>query len=218
MLFTTSEQFVVLTVVLLSGWLIGFASAPNAAKWKRRARAQADSSAAYHRDAEDKLRAAQQRATDLKDELASLRADHADAEQTIARLRSGAKHDVAAEVVPAAVAPVPEPVVEADNVIPHARVDPRPGREDLTRIRGIDALLATRLFSLGLVRFEDIEKLSAADEIALEQRLALPAGLIARDEWRAQAAALRAGSADAPGEHVETGALQAPEVPPPPPA
>ncbi|WP_426263150.1 hypothetical protein [Sphingomonas sp. PWP1-2] len=218
MLFTTSEQFVVLTVVLLSGWLIGFASAPNAAKWKRRARAQADSSAAYHRDAEDKLRAAQQRATDLKDELASLRADHADAEQTIARLRSGAKHDVTPEVVPATVAPPHEPVVEADNGIPHARVDPRPGREDLTRIRGIDALLATRLFSLGLVRFEDIEKLSAADEIALEQRLALPAGLIARDEWRAQAAALRAGSADAPGENVETGALQAPEVPPPPPA
>lgn len=201
MLFTTSEQFIVLTVVLLSGWLLGFASAPNATKAKRRARAQADSHAAYRRDAEDKLRAAQQRAGDLKDELAALRADHADAEQLITRLRGTAGRETAPPVPPA-----PEPVVEtvAETVTdtpPAFAAAPRAwpagtAREDLTRIRGIDGLLATRLFSLGLMRFEDIEKLSAVDEIALEQRLALPAGLIAREEWRAQAAALRVDSAN----------------------
>jgi predicted flap endonuclease-1-like 5' DNA nuclease len=68
-----------------------------------------------------------------------------------------------------------------------------PERDELTRIRGIDAPLRTRLAELGVVRFEDLEKLSAEDEMALEQRLALPVGYIAREQWRPQAALLRAG-------------------------
>lgn len=223
MLFTTSEQFVVLAVVLLSGWLIGYASAPNAAKAKRRARTQADSFAAYRRDAEDKLRAAQQRGTDLKDELATLRADHADAERTIARLRAAhAAGDGGASDVPPlpavadSIAPppvVPPPVVPPPVVQPPAAplaASPRAWpagteRDDLTRLRGIDGLLATRLFSLGVMRFADIERLSDADEIALEQRLPLPAGAIAREQWRTQAALLRQGAADAHAARFATG-------------
>ncbi len=198
MLFTSSEQFVVLAIVLLSGWLIGFASAPSAAKAKRRARAQADSFAAYRGDAEDKLRAAQRRSADLTDELATLRADHADAEQTIARLRAaGAKHgdgDAADAPIPVTAHPTETPLTTPAYELP---TTPRAwpagtARDDLTRLHGIDGLLATRLFSLGVMRFEDIEKLSPEDEMALEQRLALPAGYIAREEWRAQAASLRA--------------------------
>lgn len=199
MLFTSSEQFVVLAIVLLSGWLIGFASAPSAAKVKRRARAQADSFAAYRGDAEDKLRAAQRRSADLTDELATLRADHADAEQTIARLRGagvtrGGSDAVAAPTLVAA-APTAVAISTPTYELPAApRAWPAgTARDDLTRLRGIDGLLATRLFSLGVMRFEDIEKLSPEDEMALEQRLALPAGYIAREEWRAQAAWLRAG-------------------------
>ncbi len=199
MLFTSSEQFVVLAIVLLSGWLIGFASAPSAAKAKRRARAQADSFAAYRGDAEDKLRAAQRRSADLTDELATLRADHADAEQTIARLRAaGAKHgdgDAADAPIPVTAHPTETLVTTPASELPAApRAWPAgTARDDLTRLHGIDGLLATRLFSLGVMRFEDIEKLSPEDEMALEQRLALPAGYIAREEWRAQAASLRAG-------------------------
>jgi predicted flap endonuclease-1-like 5' DNA nuclease len=68
------------------------------------------------------------------------------------------------------------------------------GYNDLTRIRGIDSVLNNRLFGLGVTRFADIEKLSAEDEIALEQRLNVPAGFIAREQWRDQAALLRAGN------------------------
>jgi predicted flap endonuclease-1-like 5' DNA nuclease len=74
-------------------------------------------------------------------------------------------------------------------------------RDELTRIRGIDDLLNTRLFGLGVVRFEDVEMLSAEDEMALEERLQLPAGTIARDQWRAQAAFFRAGRNNEPAAH-----------------
>lgn len=195
MLFTTSEQFVILAIVLLSGGLIGFAMAPSARKATRRARAQADSFAAYRRDAEDKLRAAQQRSADLKDELATLRADHADAERTISRLRAAPTKSGGDGGSPAVMAAPAEPVAvkPATDLLAAPRAWPAgTARDDLTRLRGIDGLLATRLFSLGVMRFDDIEKLSAEDEMALEQRVGLPAGYIAREEWRAQSARLRA--------------------------
>ncbi|MFA6115858.1 MAG: hypothetical protein WC729_17820 [Sphingomonas sp.] len=68
------------------------------------------------------------------------------------------------------------------------------GYNDLTQIRGIDGVLSTRLFGLGVTRFADLEKLSAVDEMALEQRLNVPVGFIAREQWREQAALLRAGN------------------------
>ncbi|MFX7705345.1 hypothetical protein ABTJ74_20115, partial [Acinetobacter baumannii] len=64
----------------------------------------------------------------------------------------------------------------------------------LSRLRGLDEGLAEKLHALGVTRFEDIEKLSAEDEIALEERLGVPAGYIAREQWRSQAALLRAGN------------------------
>ncbi|WP_010217825.1 hypothetical protein [Sphingomonas sp. PAMC 26621] len=88
--FTTPEQFVLLAVVLLAGWLIGYASAPSPRKYKRRLREQAESYTTYHDDAEDRLRAANQRATDLAREAEVLRHDQADAERTIAALRASA--------------------------------------------------------------------------------------------------------------------------------
>lgn len=117
------------------------------------------------------------------------------------------------EAVPVAVvehAPVIEaaPVAEIVEPAPVAEVVAAPapaaapdkawlgaaGYNDLTQIRGIDSVLNNRLFGLGVTRFADIEKLSAEDEIALEQRLNVPAGFIAREQWRDQAALLRAGN------------------------
>ena len=68
------------------------------------------------------------------------------------------------------------------------------GYNDLTQMRGIDGVLSTRLFGLGVTRFADLEKLSAVDEMALELRLNVPVGFIAREQWREQAALLRAGN------------------------
>ena len=99
--FTTLEQFLLLGTVLLGGWLLGYASAPNAAKWKRRLRAQSERFTAVQAEAKDRIRAANQRATDLHSDLEAVRADHAEAERTIAGLR-------AAAVVPPVSAPKPD--------------------------------------------------------------------------------------------------------------
>lgn len=71
--------------------------------------------------------------------------------------------------------------------------------DDLTRIRGIDDDLASNLQALGVHRFSDIETMSAIDELALEQRLKLPAGFITAEQWRLQAALLAADVARAQG-------------------
>lgn len=63
----------------------------------------------------------------------------------------------------------------------------------LTRIRGIDATLAAGLGSLGVRRVEDIERLSAEDEKALEIQLNLSPGQIANHQWRLQAALIGSG-------------------------
>ena len=104
----------------------------------------------------------------------------------------------------AEAAPVAE-IVEPAPAAPEVATEPPPpvpdkawlgaaGYNDLTQIRGIDSGLNNRLFGLGVTRFADIEKLSAQDEMALEQRLNVPAGFIAREQWRDQAALLRAGN------------------------
>ncbi len=69
-------------------------------------------------------------------------------------------------------------------------------RDDLTRMRGVDTVTNTRLFGLGVTSFDDIVHLSQEDEMALEQRLGLPAGYITREQWRDQAGLLRVGKDD----------------------
>lgn len=67
------------------------------------------------------------------------------------------------------------------------------GPSRLSRIRGIDAALEARLNEAGIRTAEDIEKLSAEAEMALEKQLSLPAGHIALEQWRLQAALLDSG-------------------------
>lgn len=68
------------------------------------------------------------------------------------------------------------------------------GRDNLVRIKGIDEARAKRLNELGIKTYREIEKMAPADEAALEQRLELPAGTIAEQGWREQAALLAAGN------------------------
>ncbi|MEP7005828.1 MAG: hypothetical protein ABI810_07585, partial [Sphingomonas bacterium] len=107
-------------------------------------------------------------------------------------------------IAPVKAEPVAE-IVEPAPAAPEVVAEPAPpapdkawlgaaGYNDLTQVRGIDSGLNNRLFGLGVTRFADIEKLSAQDEMALEQRLNVPAGFIAREQWREQAALLRAGN------------------------
>lgn len=69
-------------------------------------------------------------------------------------------------------------------------------RDNLNRLRGVDPLVANRLFALGVTTYDDIVQLSQEDEMALEQRLGVPAGFITREQWRTQASLLRFGKED----------------------
>jgi predicted flap endonuclease-1-like 5' DNA nuclease len=115
-----------------------------------------------------------------------------------------AEHEAhAAEPAP----PAPEPVVEAAAPAAEAPAKTWFGaarRDDLTRMRGIDATMNTRLFGLGVTSFDDIVHLSQEDEMALEQRLDLPAGYITREQWRDQAGLLRFGKEEEFNERFGT--------------
>jgi len=63
-------------------------------------------------------------------------------------------------------------------------------RDDLSLIRGVGRERETRLNELGIHRYRDITALSAEEEAALEGRMGLEPGTIAREEWRDQAALL----------------------------
>ncbi|OYY89749.1 MAG: hypothetical protein B7Y45_10790 [Sphingomonas sp. 28-66-16] len=108
--------------------------------------------------------------------------------------------------------PDPDPIAATDERVDAPPVDASPappwepeaaagrtarGGSSLLAIRGMDDTLAGRLGALGVTTPEDIERLSAEDELALESRLGLPAGYIAREQWRLQAALLGSGDEDA---------------------
>jgi predicted flap endonuclease-1-like 5' DNA nuclease len=69
-------------------------------------------------------------------------------------------------------------------------------RDDLSLIRGVDRAGETRLNDLGVHRYRDITRLSADEEAALEGRMGLNPGTIAREEWREQAALLERDKLD----------------------
>lgn len=215
MLFDRPAQFMVLGALLAIGWLFGYASHPGPRKWKRKLANQAGSFTQYHDAAEERLRTANARIAALEGKTASLAARHAEALATIETLRATPSPEPAPATVPVAVeapavATTVDPVLSG-AVVEHAEPTRAPhdkaadpampvkgwfgssGQDDLTRLRGIDGPMNTRLFGLGVTRFEDIEKLTAEDEMALEQRLAVPVGYIGREQWRHQAALLRAG-------------------------
>ena len=87
------------------------------------------------------------------------------------------------------------------------------GRDNLARIRGIDEAREQRLNALGIKTYREIEKMTAEDESALEQRLGCEAGTIAREQWREQAALLRAGNEE---EHLQRFGATAPPPSPAP--
>jgi predicted flap endonuclease-1-like 5' DNA nuclease len=211
MLFSTTSQFVVLALLLLIGWLFGFVSHPGGELWKRRYQEEGEKYAAYRDDADNEIRQANHRIAELEASCASLEQRNVEAEATIADLNS--KLDVpASPALPVTVAtpveseapPPPKkgrsrPIAETHAAPVIFGKGPNEGgtglgsNDDLTRIRGIDPALSTRLFGLGVVRFSDIQKLTTVDEMVLEQRLGLPPGFVSHEQWRNQAAQLLRG-------------------------
>lgn len=179
--FQTPTEFVALALTLIAGWFFGLASAPGGRKWKERYQDEEVASAAYRHQAETDLKEANRRIRELEQERDALRADLDRAE--------------------AAPAEAPAAAAVADSSEPGAgwRGWFGWGRDNLSRIRGIDEARETRLNELGIKTYREIEKMTADDEAALEARLELPKGEIAKEEWREQAALLRAGNEDEHG-------------------
>ena len=178
MLFTTPTQFAVLLLMLVIGWLFGFASHPGGRKWKA---AYRDERAARTKDVAER----DARLRDLEASNAALIAERDRAAVAPVAVRS-ARPDVAA--------PRADRAPEKRGWFEWSRGD------DLTRLRGVDHDLAQRLSAEGVDSFAELADLSDQDEIALERRIDLPAGFIRREQLREQARLLAAGRADEHGK------------------
>ncbi|UIJ44565.1 hypothetical protein LZK98_16090 [Sphingomonas cannabina] len=93
----------------------------------------------------------------------------------------------------ARAAPVTAQIVEGADTRPARRGWFGWGRDNLSRIRGIDEVREKAINAEGIKTYEQVETMSVEDEAELERRLGLEPGTIGREDWRAQAAMLREG-------------------------
>ncbi|MEZ0241982.1 MAG: hypothetical protein ACAH11_01310 [Sphingomonas sp.] len=179
--FQSPTQFTALVLTLLAGWLLGLGSASGGRKWRDALEDEAGDHANYRHQAETDLKEANRRVRDLEAECERLK-----------------KAVTAAEA--AAVAAPAAAVAAGDDSGAGWRGWFGWGRDNLSRIKGIDDAREKRLNELGIKTYREIEKMTPDDEAALEQRLEMEKGAIAKEEWREQAALLRAGNED---EHAK---------------
>lgn len=172
MLFQTPTQFAVLALVLFAGWLFGLASSSGGRKWKERFRAEEAAHRTYRTEV----------ATDLKARDARL------AEVEAERDRYARERSVAAPGVAGAAAGTATRGAGGGFF--------GWGRDNLSRIRGIDQATERALADRGIKTYAAIESLTEADERALEDDLNLRNGTIDAEHWREQAAMLREGRDD----------------------
>jgi predicted flap endonuclease-1-like 5' DNA nuclease len=209
MLFNSLGQFVVLALLLFGGVILGLGLHPGGKKWRRRLYEESEAYSNYRRKAEAQIRDGNARIAELEQENAALKESADKAGPSIAGTEPGA-----APVVTAAPVIAPEPEATAVETIADAEPIAAPvaasaavaafplrdagdaDGDDLSRIRGIDDTLKAKLAALDVTSFADLAKLSDEDEMALEQRLDIPAGYILRERWRDQATLLRAGETE----------------------
>ncbi|MFV0623722.1 hypothetical protein ACBY01_06900 [Sphingomonas sp. ac-8] len=180
MLFQTPTQYLVLVLCLVAGWLFGLASSSGGRKWRERLRAEEVEHKRYREEAAAELKARDTRIHELE-----------------------AERDRALRAAPVGTAPVAVATATPVTADTHRHEGLGGwfgwGRDNLSRIRGIDEAQERELNDRGIKTFKAIETMSPDDEQALEVQLRLPAGTIARDGWREQAAMIREGRDD---EHV----------------
>jgi predicted flap endonuclease-1-like 5' DNA nuclease len=177
--FQTPTQWAALALLLLAGWLLGFASSPGGKRWREHLEDAEIDHSNYRHQAETDLKEANRRIRDLEAECDKLKKEAAVA--------------AAAPVAAVAAAPAAESGGAWRGWFGW-------GRDNLSRIKGIDEAREKRLNELGIKTYREIEKMTADDEAALEQRLEMEKGAIAGEQWREQAALLRAGNED---EHAQ---------------
>lgn len=163
-----TNEWVILFLVLLLGWLLGLISrAGGARKWRRAYEAERDARIEEQRDRDAALTTANARIAEL---------------------------EAAAAAAPVATKSAKLMPVSATPVTTPETLDLR--RDDLSIIRGIGRGGERRLNAQGIYRYTDITGLSPADEAELEKLLGADPGYIEQEQWREQAALLEAGRAD----------------------
>lgn len=173
MLFSTPTQFAVLALCLIAGWIFGLASSSGGRKWRDRYREEE----AAHRATREEIATRDARLREIERE----RDEAIRHRGTVAPVAAGAT----AAAVPAAT---------------HShRGWFGWGRDNLSRIRGIDEPTEQALRHEGIKTYAAIEALTPAEEAALEDRLGMGRGRIAQQQWREQAAMLREGHDDEHG-------------------
>ena len=175
MLFQTPTQFAVLALVLLAGWFFGLASSSGGKKWKQRFRDEEAAHKAYRAEV----------ANDVKTRDARLQEVEAERDRLLKDRTTATTAFTAAAATGVAAASTG-----------HGSGFFGWGRDNLSRIRGIDADLEHALGQRGIKTYRAIEGLSEADERALEDDLRLRPGTIDAEHWREQAAMLREGRDD----------------------
>jgi predicted flap endonuclease-1-like 5' DNA nuclease len=173
MLFSTPTQFAVLALCLVAGWLFGLASAPGGRKLRDRLIAEE----AAHKATREEIATRDARLRELERERERERWE-AD------RVRASAA-----------------PVAAAGTATTAAATSARGGwfgwgRDNLSRIRGIDEPTETALRGEGIKTYAAIEALTPEEETRLEDKLGFGRGRIAQQQWREQAALLREGRDD----------------------
>ncbi len=171
MLFQTPTQFAVLALLLFAGWLLGLASSSGGKKWKQRFRDEEAAHKAYRTEVATELRTRDERLREIEVERDRLAKER------------GTATAAAATTTAAATAS------SGGGFFGW-------GRDNLSRIRGIDSDLEHALGQRGIKTYRAIENLSEADERALEDDLRLRPGTIDAERWREQAAMLREGHDD----------------------
>ncbi|MGY4397820.1 putative flap endonuclease-1-like 5' DNA nuclease [Sphingomonas sp. UYAg733] len=198
MLFNSLGQFMVLALLLIGGVILGLGLHPGGRKWRRRLYEESEAYSNYRHKAEVQIGEGKARIADLEQENAALK-EQAD--------KAGPPIAAPATITdPVSIAPEPDAAPIAVRAAPLAtsaavaafplRDSGGSGGDDLSRIRGIDDAMRAKLAALDMTSFADIAKLSDEDEMALEQRLDIPAGFILRERWRDQATLLSAGKTE----------------------
>jgi predicted flap endonuclease-1-like 5' DNA nuclease len=193
MLFHTPTQYLVLVLCLVAGWLFGLASSSGGRKWRERHHAEEIEHRRYRDETVAELKARDTRIRELE----------AERDRALRAAPVGTTGTFAAGAVPVAA------TTAAAATTSHTHDTQRHheglggwfgwGRDNLSRIRGIDEVRERELNDRGIKTFKAIETMTADDEQALEVQLRLAPGTIAREGWREQAAMIREGRDD---EHV----------------
>lgn len=179
----TTNQWVIIGLVLLLGWFLGLFTLSGGRKWKKAF--EQERAARITADAEvDKLAA---RLTELEGER--------DRRIALEQERDG--HVARATAANARIAELESsrPAVNPDTAGAVAAAASGK-RDDLARIFGVGRGGEMRLNELGIHRYAEITALSPRDEAELEGRMGLAPGTIADERWREQAEMLRQGFTD----------------------